>query len=28
VSREEREALEARQQAMMEGQQEGRHVSH
>ncbi|EDE0165780.1 TPA: type-F conjugative transfer system pilin chaperone family protein, partial [Escherichia coli] len=23
-----REALEARQQAMMEGQQEGRHVSH
>ncbi|EEZ5364586.1 TPA: type-F conjugative transfer system pilin chaperone family protein, partial [Escherichia coli] len=25
---EEREALEARQQAMMEGQQEGRHVSH
>ncbi len=28
VSREEREALEAGQQAMMEGQQEGRHVSH
>ena len=28
VSREEREALEARQQAMVEGQQEGRHVSH
>ncbi|MDW6483673.1 type-F conjugative transfer system pilin chaperone TraQ, partial [Escherichia coli] len=28
VSREEREALEARQQAMMEGQQEGGHVSH
>ncbi len=28
VSREEREALEAVQQAMMEGQQEGRHVSH
>ncbi|EFK6387602.1 TPA: type-F conjugative transfer system pilin chaperone family protein, partial [Escherichia coli] len=25
---EEREALEARQQAMMEGQQEGGHVSH
>ncbi|ENO5561851.1 type-F conjugative transfer system pilin chaperone TraQ [Escherichia coli] len=28
VSREEREALEARQQAMMEEQQEGGHVSH
>ena len=28
VSLEEREALEARQQAMMEGQQEGGHVSH
>ncbi|EES5260406.1 type-F conjugative transfer system pilin chaperone TraQ [Escherichia coli] len=28
VSREEREALEARQQAMMEGPQEGGHVSH
>ncbi|MCV5445114.1 type-F conjugative transfer system pilin chaperone TraQ, partial [Escherichia coli] len=28
VSREEREALEATQQPMMEGQQEGRHVSH
>ncbi|ELO4933913.1 type-F conjugative transfer system pilin chaperone TraQ [Escherichia coli] len=28
VSREEREALEARQQAMMEEQQEGEHVSH
>lgn len=28
VSREEREALEAVQQAMMEGQQEGGHVSH